>query len=140
MRKKIYLMLVAPLMAALYVNAQVPGANVDIKHYRFAITLNDANNVIKGQATITAKFFKPATILTLDLHKKNKDGKGMLVVAVKENNLPVKFKQDSDKLILSVKAAKGTIHKYNVTYAGVPADGLIISTNQYKHRTFFGDN
>ncbi|MES2267736.1 MAG: M1 family metallopeptidase [Bacteroidota bacterium] len=135
-----YLLFAAVFMAAFYANAQAPGANVDIKHYRFAIILNDADNVIKGQATLTAKFVKPATMLTLDLYKKNKDGKGMLVSAITENDRQVKFTQDSDKLILNVKATKGSIYKYTITYAGVPTDGLIISTNQYKHRTFFGDN
>ncbi|MEB0261706.1 MULTISPECIES: M1 family metallopeptidase [unclassified Mucilaginibacter] len=140
MRKKIYLLLAAPLIAALSANAQAPGANVDVQHYRFAITLNDADNVIKGQATITAKFLKPATTLALDLYKKNKDGKGMMVSAIKESNLPVKYTQDSDKLVLNIKALKGSTHNYVITYQGIPTDGLIISTNQYKHRTFFGDN
>ena len=32
-----------------------------------------------------------------------------------------------------------SIH-YLITYSGIPADGLIISTNKFGHRTFFGDN
>ncbi|MGY4539792.1 aminopeptidase N [Mucilaginibacter sp. UYNi724] len=140
MRKKFYLLLVAPLIAALSAGAQAPGAKVDIQHYRFAITLNDADNIIKGQATVTAKFIKPTTTLQLDLYKKNKEGKGMLVSAIKEKNLPVKYTQDSDKLNINIKAVVGSTHSYVITYQGIPTDGLIISTNQYKHRTFFGDN
>lgn len=140
MRKKLFLLLLAPFLASGLADAQAPGATVDVQHYRFAITLNDADNVIKGQATVTAKFLETSRSLQLDLYKKNAEGKGMLVSAVKENNLPVKFTQDSDKLNINVKAVAGSIHKYVITYQGIPTDGLIISTNKYKHRTFFGDN
>src|ERR1700712_1064040 len=140
MRKNLNLLLFALLFAVPPALAQQPGANVDVQHYRFAITLNDADNVIKGQATITAKFLKATSTLELDLYKKNAEGKGMLVTALTENSRPLKFTQDSDKLIISTKAAPGSVHSYVITYRGVPTDGLIISTNQYGHRTFFGDN
>ena len=32
------------------------------------------------------------------------------------------------------------LHTYTIVYHGIPADGLIISTNKFGHRTFFGDN
>jgi aminopeptidase N len=140
MRKKLNLLLFALLFAAAPALAQQPGASVDIQHYRFAITLTDADNIIKGQATVTAKFLKPATKLELDLYRKNAEGKGMLVTALTENNRPLKFTQDSDKLVINTKASPGLVHSYVITYRGEPTDGLIISTNQYGHRTFFGDN
>jgi aminopeptidase N len=140
MRKNLNLLLFLMLVAVTSGLAQQPGAAVNVQHYRFAITLNDADNVIKGQATITARFLKTATQLELDLYKKNAGGKGMLVSALTENNRPLKFTQDSDKLIINTKAAPGSVHNYVITYQGVPTDGLIISTNQYGHRTFFGDN
>ncbi|WP_454804129.1 M1 family metallopeptidase [Mucilaginibacter phyllosphaerae] len=140
MRKNLYLLLFASLMAGAYANAQAPGATVDVQHYRFAVTLNDADNVINGQATITARFLKPATKLTLDLYRKNAESKGMLVSMLKDNGIPAKFTQDSDKLVINTKAMVGSVHKYVITYQGIPTDGLIISTNKYGHRTFFGDN
>ncbi|GGH10227.1 M1 family metallopeptidase [Mucilaginibacter phyllosphaerae] len=139
MRKKLYLLLFAPLIC-LYARGQAPGANVDVQHYRFAITLNDADDTIKGQATIRARFLKASTKLTLDLYKKNTAGKGMLVSVLKDNGVSVKFMQDSDRLIINTKAAAGSVHHYTIIYRGIPTDGLIISTNQYNHRTFFGDN
>jgi aminopeptidase N len=140
MRKNLSLLLFAPLVFSLTVKAQQPGATIDVQHYRFAITLNDADNVIKGQATVTAKFLKATSNFELNLAKKNNEGKGMLVTALKENGKALKFTQDSDKVIINTKAIAGSVHSYVITYQGIPTDGLIISTNQYKHRTFFGDN
>ncbi|MBB5397138.1 M1 family metallopeptidase [Mucilaginibacter sp. AK015] len=127
-------------MSALSALGQAPGASIDVQHYRFAINLNDADNVIKGQAILTVKFLKRADKFTLDLAKQNSEGKGMLVTALKENGKAVVFLQDSDKLIINTKGAPGSVHSYRINYQGTPTDGLIISTNQYKRRTFFGDN
>ncbi|MBD1385574.1 M1 family metallopeptidase [Mucilaginibacter rigui] len=140
MHKKLNLLLFVLLFAVAPTLAQQPGAPVDVQHYRFALTLNDADNVIKGRATITVKFLKASTKLELDLYKKNTEGKGMVVTAVTENSRSLKFTQDSNKFVVDTKTAQGSIHNYTITYQGVPADGLIISTNQYGHRTFFGDN
>lgn len=140
MRKILSLLLCAPFAFGSIAKAQLPGATIDVQHYRFAITLNDADNIVKGQATITAKFLKAASKFELDLYRKNTDGKGMVVTALKEKGLPVSFKQDSDKLVINTKAIAGSVHNYVVTYQGIPTDGLIISTNMHQHRTFFGDN
>lgn len=119
--------------------AQVPGSSVNVKHYRFALTLNDADNSIKGSAAITVQFVKPATAFELNLVKRNAAGKGMLVSSVTEAGQPVKFVQDSDAVRIEQPAGAGQ-HVYTINYSGVPADGLIISTNKFGHRTFFGDN
>jgi aminopeptidase N len=37
-------------------------------------------------------------------------------------------------------ASNNSVHIYTITYQGIPADGLIISKNEFGHRTFFGDN
>jgi hypothetical protein len=73
--------------------AQVPGAPIDVKHYTFDIKLNDADNNIEGEATVSVKFLNGAEGFNLDLVKKNAEGKGMLVSAVTENGKPVKFTQ-----------------------------------------------
>ncbi|MEO7213256.1 M1 family metallopeptidase [Mucilaginibacter sp.] len=120
--------------------AQQPGAIIDVQHYKFALLLNDANNNIKGNAVVTLKFIKSANAISLDLIKKKATGKGMLVSSVTEFGKPLQFKQDSTSVIIKTNAKKGSLHSYTVKYSGIPADGLIISTNNYKHRTFFGDN
>ena len=139
--KKIYLhVLFLFLLISLSANAQVPGAAIDVQHYSFAIQLNDKNDIIEGKTDITVKFLQKADSFHIDLVKQNAAGKGMLVSSVTEKGNPVKFQQISDTLNIITSTKEGTIHTYNIIYSGVPADGLIISTNKFGHRTFFGDN
>lgn len=138
MRK--YCLFLFSLILSLSAKAQQPGAPIDVQHYKFALQLNDANNNIKGQATVQVKFLKTVNAFSLDLVKKKANGKGMLVSSVTEQGKPLSFKQDSTHLVITAKANTSSAHTYTIKYSGIPADGLIISTNNYKHRTFFGDN
>ncbi|SDE74625.1 Peptidase family M1 [Mucilaginibacter pineti] len=131
---------VALVSAALAAKAQVPGASIDVQHYTFALQLNDDNNNIKGQATVDIKFIKDATSFNLDLVKRNASDKGMLVSEITEKGKKLKFEQDSATVKIYDAARATNRRSYVITYEGIPADGLIISTNNYKHRTFFGDN
>lgn len=121
-------------------NAQSPGAVIDVKHYGFNIQLNDKNDTIKGQAEISLRYLKDAGSFQLNLVKQKGDGKGMLVNAVTENGKPVSFRQNADDVTITTDGKAGTEHQYTIAYSGIPADGLIISTNKFGHRTFFGDN
>jgi aminopeptidase N len=124
----------------LSVKAQVPGAVIDVQHYGFNIRLSDSTDIIKGKADITVLFLKKATTFKINLVKKNADGKGMLVSRVLTNGKEIQFKQDSNGVNIYTKAAQNQLQRYSIFYEGVPADGLIISTNKFGHRTFFGDN
>jgi len=130
----------ALLILSMAAKAQVPGAVIDVQHYNFALQLNDADNNIKGQATVDVKFLKNTSTFNLDLVKKNAEGKGMQVSSVTEKGKKLQFVQDSAAVKIYAKAKTGSLHSYKISYAGVPADGLIISTNNFGHRTFFGDN
>lgn len=124
----------------LSVKAQQYSLPIDVQHYTFNIVLNDQNDQISGNAGIAVKFLKDADHLQLDLVKKRADGKGMTVLSVKENNNPVKFTQDSTHINIVTAAKANTVYSYEISYEGIPADGLIIATNKYGKRTFFGDN
>lgn len=137
--KKITALAIVILFTLNKIYAQVPGSAIDVQHYRFALELNDANNIIKGKTTITLKALHPATDFNIDLVSKGAE-KGMLVSGVSSSGKPVKFSQQGEELKISDKLSTGTVHNYTISYSGVPADGLIISTNRYGHRTFFGDN
>jgi aminopeptidase N len=128
------------LITTHFAQAQQPGATIDGQHYKFALQLNDADNNIKGNATVLIKFLKATNSFSLDLVKKSAKGKGMLVSSVTEFGKPLRFSQDSNSVKINTKAKPGSLHSYTIKYSGIPADGLIISTNNYKHRTFFGDN
>jgi aminopeptidase N len=120
--------------------AQVKPPGFDVQHYTFAIQLTDANDTIKGQATITIKALRDLTTFPLNLVKQNSKGKGMVVSEIKEGQKSLSFVQDSDEVHIIASPRKNTLHSYTINYQGVPADGLIISTNKFGHRTFFGDN
>ncbi len=128
------------LFIGLSVKVQSPGAIIDVQHYNFAIQLNDKNDTIKGTADISLKFLKDASSFKINLVKQNKAGKGMLVNAVTENGANIQFQQDEDAVNITTSAIPGSEHTYTISYQGIPADGLIISTNKFGHRTFFGDN
>jgi len=64
----------------------------------------------------------------------------MVVSEVTEDDKKLPFVQDSDAVNINTTAKRNSIHTYTITYKGVPGDGLIISTNRFGHRTFFGDN
>jgi len=130
----------ALLILSMAAKAQIPGAVIDVQHYNFALQLSDADNNIKGQATVDLKFLKNTSTFNLDLVKKNAEGKGMQVLSVTEKGKKLKFVQDSAAVKIYANAKTGSLHSYKISYAGVPADGLIISTNNFGHRTFFGDN
>jgi aminopeptidase N len=120
--------------------AQIPGAVIDVQHYTFTIQLNDADNVIKGKADITLKALKNSSSFNIDLVKKNAAGKGMLVSKVLEGGKAITFKQDSDAIKINAHLTAGVQKTFSIIYEGIPADALIISTNKFGHRTFFGDN
>ncbi|HMC87809.1 MAG TPA: hypothetical protein VKI61_19935 [Chitinophagaceae bacterium] len=115
-------------------------AVIDILHYDFNLQLNDENDIIKAQATISVKFIRDTTSVDLDLVKKKNTGKGMMVTAVMQNNNSVGFLQDDEILHINTMAKAGDTISYTISYEGIPADGLIIDKNKYGHRTFFGDN
>ncbi|MDB4924374.1 M1 family metallopeptidase [Mucilaginibacter sp.] len=139
MKKILFVFLAGWLMIARGF-AQLPDAIIDVQHYNFAIQLNDANNVIKGRADIAVKFLKSAESFNINLVKKNAEGKGMLVSTVLQNGKAIEFKQDSDAVKIYTIATQNQQKTYTIVYEGIPADGLIISTNKFGHRTFFGDN
>ena len=128
------------LLTSFYLTAQIPTNGLDVQHYHFEIQLNDSDNNIKGQATITVKFTKSVQKVFFDLVQKQTDGKGMMVTSVKKNDQPISFKQDAQQVIIEDAATAATKNIYTIYYEGIPADGLIIGTNKYGHRTFFADN
>lgn len=140
MRKAFFYFLLLFFSGYVPSQAQVAFPAIDVQHYSFAINLNDANDTIKGQATVKIKFLKDVRTFQLNLVKINSKGKGMLVSVVTENGKNLTFSQDSDLVNVNALANKNSLHNYTITYQGVPADGLIISKNQFGHRTFFGDN
>ena len=121
---------------------QQPGATIDVQHYDFSIQVNDNNDTITGNAVVEVVLLKNATTISIDLVKPNQTGKGMRVLLVQEDHITVPFIQQNERLDIQTHqpVVAGEHHVYTISYTGIPADGLIISTNKYGHRTFFADN
>lgn len=135
-----YFVTFVSLLTSFSLAAQIPINGLDVQHYHFELELNDNNNNIKGEAAITVKFTKPVDKVYFDLVQKQRNGKGMTVTAVKKNDQPIAFTQEAQHLIIEDAGTISTQRVYHISYEGVPADGLIIGTNKYGHRTFFADN
>lgn len=116
--------------------------NIDIQHYRFMIDLNDSDNTIVGATEVTILFKNPVPTFELDLVGKSQDGSGMTVSSITQKKTPLKFSQQNDRLSISLNrpSQAGEEITFTINYSGTPTDGLVISTNKFGDRTFFGDN
>jgi aminopeptidase N len=115
--------------------------SIDVTDYRFEIELNDSNDRIAACATITISFKKSLENFMLDLKNTSASGKGMTVTNITEDGMDAAFTHKGDKLKIKVdETHPGETRTYRITYRGIPADGLIISSNKFGDRTFFGDN
>jgi len=138
MRKFVFLVfIISPAISAL---AQKPGAAIDVLHYEFSLSLSDADNKIQGNAAIELAVLKGTDSITLDLISKKANGKGMSVIGVKEKERALSFNHSDDLLTIDLPVKKGEKKTLVIQYEGIPADGLIIANNKYKHRGFFADN
>jgi aminopeptidase N len=121
-------------------NSQPENA-IDVLHYSFQVNLSDSNDLISGKAGIQLRFINTADQVSFDLASV-KEGKGMTVSSVTENNKTLQTSQRDNKLVIQLpaKANPGDTSTFIINYKGIPSDGLIISKNKYSHRSFFADN
>lgn len=140
MRNYFFILIGSISIAPLFSLAQSQ-PNIDVLHYRFALSLEDSTDVIDGNTMIRFNNLVPVNAINLDLANK-KSGKGMQVQSVFVNAQPAKYDHRNDKLqiIFPNTLQPGTTTEITIQYTGIPADGLVISKNKYGKRTFFGDN
>jgi aminopeptidase N len=115
---------------------------IDAQHYVLRVTLNDDNNAIVGETTVTFRFVSGGVHeIALDLASA-KDGKGMTVDTVSSGNAAVTFSHQNDRLVLALSSLPkaGELRDFTIRYHGVPADGLRIVKNKYGDRCFFSQN
>jgi aminopeptidase N len=114
---------------------------IDVQHYRFYIALSDATDSVKGTTAVLLNFVQPASSFSLDLVQAKDNKKGMSVTQLTGDHVK-SWRQENDKILvaLDTQLMPGEMHTYQITYSGIPADGLIISKNKWGDRTFFADN
>jgi len=115
--------------------------SMDVLHYRFEIDLSDSSDVIRCRANLDIQFKQELKEFTLDLADLNPDGSGMHINELKENGKEVSYIHAKDEIQISAQQVQpGETRQYQISYHGIPSDGLIISENKFGDRTFFGDN
>ena len=136
------LLLILYTCLGIIVLAQQPGATIDVQHYGFSIVLTDTSDVIKGKAAIEVLCIRDTKTITLDLISKNNNRKGMTVLQVTGNGKPLTYTHTNNLLSIQFEAPVKTGEHKNIeiTYEGIPDNGLIITRNKYGHRVFFADN
>ncbi len=127
-----------------------PQPGIDVQDYDFALTLSDTTDRIEGTARVRLRVTTDTlTAVRLDLIGRNQAQAtapsrvtGMRVASVTEEGRAVPYRHSNDLLRIQPASGLGAgqTHTFRIEYAGVPADGLIIGTDQHGDRTFFGDN
>lgn len=118
-----------------------PAPVIDITGYQFDLRLSDKTDSIYGKAIASFTCLADTKQVVFDLRQS--DGKtGFSVSSVRMDNTDLAFEQVKDRILVNL-AGKG--HKNEklslaISYSGIPADGLIISTSKFGKRTFFADN
>lgn len=141
----LFALLIFSLIAPHETSAQAPATDIDVLHYAFQLDIRDGSDAIKGETAVTLRFLRAGVDqVVLNLVKQAPgSGKGMQVQSVREGSLPLSYVHQGDELKLTLPSppdSANEVRTYVISYTGIPADGLIISQNQYGDRTFFGDN
>jgi aminopeptidase N len=118
---------------------------VDVDHYAFELTLSDATDAIRGEATVDVVVLEDGVAaLTLDLVQASESGsnRGMTVSGVSEGGRPLHYEHAGDRLRISLDppGRRGARRRVTVRYGGIAAAGLVVGPNAYGERTFFSDN
>ena len=119
--------------------------DIDVLHYAFDLTLTDETDVIRGVATIDARYLKGGqTGLRLDLVQASDalDGRGMSVDAVRMGGRDLTFRHEADQIFIDLPEPPpaGSRIRVEVAYHGLPATGLQIGPTKHGDRSFFSDN
>ena len=116
-------------------------SNIDVLHYKFNISLNDANDTIHGLAEIKIKFLNQSSDVMFDLGSPGAKNKGMKVGKIQGNNVRgIMHREEKLRIILSASSIVNDTATFIIPYSGIPADGLIIDKTKYGRRSFFADN
>lgn len=115
--------------------------NIDVQKYHIDLTIGDESDSIQVHEKIQVLFKGNTEKFHLDLASIDAQGRGMKVLSVKENELETPFTHENNSLLISTKkGVESNVMMYEITFTGIPQDGLVIGQNKYKSRTVFADN
>ena len=134
------LVFVALPLGALDTYPRQPG--VSVEHYVFALELSDANDEMRGEATVTIRFTRDGlTSFFLDLATPS-NGKGMTTTGVFADSVAVRYLHAANRLTITLArpSRASEVQRFTIRYHGIPADGLRTGVNKYNERCFFSWN
>lgn len=115
---------------------------IDVLNYSFQISISDTSDIIYGKTAISLSFKGEVSTMEFDLKNLKPDGNGMIVDSLIFSECKVQWSHRDDKIMVTpervLSSCSGATLK--IIYHGTPSDGLIISENKYKNRSFFSDN
>jgi aminopeptidase N len=117
----------------------VRNTSADVRDYTFNLTLNDANNEIKGEAIVTVNFENGVNEFALDLIGKTAVY-GMQITEVYEDTIRANYSFEDNKIKINPLKKSDKTRTFTVKYQGIPERGLVIDTTKFGQRSFFGDN
>lgn len=146
MRNTLFLFLLSLLAYRPVFADDYPRTNaLSIQHYRFELTLTDKSDELVGHAFITILIKKDSVNqLRLDLLNQTQErkGRGMQVDSVQMGGTRVSFHHQNDILLVDFPKfpAMGSVLVIEVSYHGIPMDGLKIGPTKFGARSFFSEN
>ncbi len=117
----------------------------DVLSYTFDIEITDDSDIISAEADVhieSRNDFLGLAHFDLVGPPGRPSSTGMKVTSIRRDGQNLPFQHDEDRLAvrLNTPLRIGARVTLEIAYAGIPADGLIISVNKFGERTFFADN
>jgi aminopeptidase N len=124
---------------------------IDVRSYHLNLHVSDSSDVIHVHEDIYFYRKDPKAWIAFDLVGQTSNTEhevitGMKVTECKFQGIDVPFIQDREKLTLRLPESQisaiddATELHLELSFQGIPANGLIIGNNMYGERTFFADN
>ena len=139
--KNLLLLFVFTQCICVFIQGQIVG--LDVKKYRIELAVSDSSNEIVVSQQIDFMWAKSTGALfpVFNLIQKKSAKKGMLVTSITQGGKPITFLQRNDSLIVkNMSPSKENFYSIQISFSGIPLDGLVIGENKYGSRTMFGDN
>lgn len=117
---------------------------IDVTQYALRIELSDSSDIINVEEQVFLSILDSSSIPYLDLYALDASGLGMSIdpeYGVRQNNEGINYYLKDNKLYFKpqIRSLPEEL-VLSFHYSGIPKTGLIISSNKFSERTFFGDN
>ena len=116
---------------------------VDVLSYSFHIQIADKTDKIVAKTFVKFQLKKKVDSVFLQLKNRNEKGKGMEVSSlVNSSGKAMRYTHLRDQLVIYNDGTweENALVLIEITYSGIPEDGLYIKKSKYGKKTFFGDN